>query len=111
MSCSLWSVASLIVTPADGDRREHRVRAQVAELADVPHHALQAGHGGRRRELPRHRPARVAPDRAEAALEIELVDLHDRAVDLEVELPAAALPLAALRDHLLLVVEQCGSPR
>ncbi len=91
---------------ADCDRREHRVGAQVAELADVPHHLLERRHGGRRRELPRDRPARVAPDRAEPALQLEVVDLDDDAVDLEVELAAAALPLQALRDHLVLAAEQ-----
>jgi hypothetical protein len=45
------------------------------------------------------------PDRAEPALQLEVGDLDDDAVDLEVERPAAALPLEALRDDRLLVVE------
>ena len=91
---------------ADFDRLEHRVGAHVAELADVPHHFFQPRHGDRRRELPGDRPARVAPDRAEAALELQVVDLHDDAVDLEVELAAALLPVQALPDDLVLVADQ-----
>ena len=106
MSSSLCSVAMRDRHAADLDRLEHRVGAQVAELADVPHDLLRARHGGRRRELPRHRPARVAPDRAQPALQLEIVDLHDHAVDLEVELAAALLPLQALRDHLVLAAQQ-----
>ena len=87
-------------------RLERREGVQVAELADVPHHRVQARHGGRGRELPGDRPARVAPDRAQPALQLEVVDLHDDAVDLEVEPAPALLPAQALRDHLLLVVEQ-----
>ena len=45
------------------------------------------------------------PDRAEPALQLEVGDLDDDAVDLEVERAAAALPLQALRDDRLLVVE------
>ena len=41
--------------------------------------------------------------------ELEVVDLDDDAVDLEVELAAAPLPVEALGDHLLLVVEHDGS--
>ena len=91
---------------ADDHRLEHGVGAHVAELADVPHHLLQSRHGGRRRELPGDRPARVAPDRAEPALQRQVVDLDDDAVDLEVELAAALLPLQALRDHLVLAAQQ-----
>ena len=59
----------------------------------------------RRRELPRDRPARVAADGAEPALQLEVVDLDHDAVDLEVQRAAAALPRQALLDDLLLVVE------
>ena len=46
------------------------------------------------------------PTDAEPALQLEVVDLDDDAVDLEVQLAAALLPLQALRDHLVLVGEQ-----
>ena len=62
-------------------------------------------HGGGGRELPGDRPARIAPDRAQTTLQLQIVDLDDDPVDLEVELPAAVLPVQALRDHLLLAVE------
>src|SRR5204862_2702857 len=42
---------------------------------------------------------------AQAPLELELVDLHDDAVDLEVQRPAAVLPGEALPDDLLLALE------
>ena len=93
----------------DGDRGEHRVGAQVAELAHVPHHPLERGHGGGGRELPGDRPARLAPDGPQAPVQGEVVDLHHRPVDLEVELPAAALPFAALGDHLLLGGERADA--
>jgi hypothetical protein len=51
---------------ADVDRLEPGERVQVAVLADVPEDLVQVGELRRRRELPRDRPARVAPDRAEA---------------------------------------------
>ena len=91
---------------ADVDRLEHGERVQVAELADVPHDVLERRDLGRRRELPGDRPARVAADDAEAALELEVVDLHDDAVDLEVQAAAALLPGQALGDDLVLVGEQ-----
>ena len=81
-------------------RLEDRIGAQVAELAHVPHHLVQPRDRGRGRELPSHRPARVATDRAEPALERQVGHLDHNAVDLEVELPAALLPAQALRDHL-----------
>ena len=98
-SSSLCSVAMRDRHAGDVDRLEHRVGAQVAELADVPADLLERRDRGRRRELPGHGPAWVAPDRAEAALQREVVDLDDGAVDLELELAAAALPVQALRDR------------
>src|SRR5262249_52308961 len=67
---------------ADVDALERRERVEVAELADVPVDRVQARDGRRGRELPGDRPARVAPDDAEPALELEVVHLHDDAVDL-----------------------------
>jgi hypothetical protein len=90
---------------ADLDGLELGERVQVAELADAPLHVLQRRHLRRRRELPGDRPARVAPDRAQPALQLEVVDLHDDAVDLEVQRAAAALPLLALADDRVGVVE------
>ena len=92
--------------PRHGHGREHGVRVQVAELPRVPHHFLQPRHRRGRWELPGDRPARVAPDRAEPALKLEIVDLDHGAVDLEVELAPARLPGPALRDHLVGAVEQ-----
>ena len=57
---------------AHGDRREHGIGAQVAELAHVPHDLLEPRHGRGGRELPRHRPARLAPHGAEAPLQLEV---------------------------------------
>jgi hypothetical protein len=91
---------------ADVDWLEHGERVQVAEPPDVPLHVVQARDRGRGRELPGDRPAGVAPHDAEAALEREVVDLDDAAVDLEVELAAALLPGQALGDDLVLAVEQ-----
>ena len=93
------------VTPPTRTGSSSRERVQVAELADVPVHRDQARLGDRRRELPGDRPARVAPDRAEPALQLEVRDLHDDAVDLESSRAAAVLPLQALLDDRLLVVE------
>ena len=90
---------------ADADGLEHRERVQVAELADVPHDVVQQRDLGGRRELPGDRPARVAPDDAQAPLQLDVVDLHDDAVDLEVQAAAALLPAQALRDDLVLAVE------
>ena len=69
--------------------------------ADVPGHPVERGRGGGRRELPRDRPARLAADHAELALQLELVDLHHHAVDLEVEPVAPLLPALAGSHHLL----------
>ena len=51
---------------------------------------------GRGSELEGDRPARLAPDHAERLLHLVVVDLHDHAVDLVVELLAALLPAVAL---------------
>ncbi len=85
------------------DRLEHRERVQVAELAGVPADVAEHRHGRRRRELPGDRPPRLAPDDAEPALELEVVDLDDDAVDLELQRSAPLLPREALRDDRVLV--------
>ena len=87
---------------ADVDGLELGERVHVAELADVPLHALQPRDRRRGRELPGDRPARIAPDDAQAALQLDVVDLDHHAVDLEVELAAALLPRQAAGDHLVL---------
>ena len=80
---------------------QHRERDHVPGAADVPGHLLEDGRGGGRRELPRDRAARLTSDHAELALKVEVVDLHDDAVDLEVERVAALLPgLAGSHDLL-----------
>src|SRR5215218_8752303 len=91
---------------ADLDGLEDRERVQVAELADVPHDVLERRDLRRRRELPGDRPAGVAPDDAQAPLQLEVADLHHDAVDLEVEVAAALLPGEALLDDLVLRVQQ-----
>ena len=91
-SSSLWSVASFTVTPetctgssiANGTMWPVRPTFQAT--------CVQRGRGRGGRELPRDRPARLAADHAELALQLEVVDLHDHAVDLEVEPVAALLP-------------------
>ena len=79
----------------DLHRLEQRERDHVAGAAHVPGHLLQRGGGRGGRELPRDRPARLAAHHAELALQLEVVHLHDHAVDLEVEPVAALLPRVA----------------
>ena len=86
----------------DVDRFEDRVRVQVTEFAGVPADSEQLGDRGRRRELPGDRPAGIAPDDAQPALELELVDLDDDPVDLELERTPPLLPGATLGDDLVL---------
>ena len=104
-SSSLWSVATLDGDAADVDRLELGERVQVAELADVPVDVVQRGDRGGGRELPGDRPARIAADDAEPALELRVVDLDHHAVDLEVQPAAPLLPGEALGDDLVLGVE------
>ena len=87
---------------ADVDGLERGERVQVAELADVPEDLVELRHRRGGRELPRDRPARVAPDDAEAPLQLDVVDLDHDAVDLEVERAAALLPAQALGDDVVL---------
>jgi hypothetical protein len=85
----------------DVDRLEHRERKQVARAPDVPDDLVQPGRGGRRGELPRDGPARLAPGDTQFALQAAVVDLGDDAVDLEVEGLAPVLPPAAALGHLI----------
>ena len=101
MSSSLCSVASFTVTPGDLHRLELGEGHHVAGAPHVPHHPLERRGGGHRRELPGDRPARLAAHHAEPALQVQVVDLHHHAVDLEVERLAPLLPRPAGRDHLV----------
>src|SRR5207247_2885713 len=74
---------------ANVDGLEDGERVQVAELADVPVDPDELRDLRRRRELPGDRPARIAPDDAQAALQLDLVDLDHDAVYLEVQRAAA----------------------
>ena len=76
----------------DLHRLELGERHHVAGPAHVPHHPLELGGGGHRRELPGDRPARLAAHHAEPALQVQVVDLDHHAVDLEVERLAPLLP-------------------
>ena len=76
---------------ADGDRLELGDRRQRAGAADLDLDVLEDGGGLLGRELVRDRPARRARDEAEPLLPVEAVDLVDDAVDVVVELGAAAL--------------------
>ena len=51
------------------------------------------------------------PTDAQPVLKGQVVDLHDRAVDLEIQLSPAPLPLQALVDHLLLAAQRGGYRR
>ena len=73
--------------PADLDRFEDGERREHAGAAHVDLDAVQARDGGGRRELEGDRPARVVGDLAEVALQGDVVDLHDHAVDVVVDLP------------------------
>ena len=73
---------------------EHGEGDHVAGPAHVPSNLVERRRGGHRRELPGDRAARLAPHHAEAALQLEVVHLHDHAVDLEVERVAPRLPSA-----------------
>ena len=85
-------------------RLELRERDHVAGPAHVPGDPLELGGGRARRELPGDRPARLAADHAELALQLEVVDLDHHAVDLEVEPVAALLPGVAGGDDCVEVV-------
>ncbi len=85
----------------DVDGLEHREGQQVARPPHVPDDLVELRRRGRRGELPGDRPARVAARDAELSLQAPVVHLDDDAVDLEVELVAAALPPAAALRHVV----------
>ena len=91
-SSSLWSVASFTVTPdtCTGSSIANGTMCPVRPTFQAT--PRQRGGRRRRRELPGDRPARLAAHHAELALQVEVVHLHDHAVDLEVEPVAALLP-------------------
>ena len=93
-SSSLCSVASLTVTPPTWTGSSTANGCRSPNLPTFHMMSLSVGDLRRRRELPGDRPARIAPDDAQAALQLELVDLDDDAVDLEVQRAAAVLPRA-----------------
>ena len=104
-SSSLCSVASFTVTPPTWTGSSTANGCRSPNLPTFHCDAVQRRDLRRRRELPGDRPARVAPDDAEAPLQLDVVDLDDDAVDLEVERAAALLPVQAARDDLVLAVE------
>ena len=97
MSSSLCSVALLTVTPPTSTGSSIANGIRLPGAADVDLDVEQLRDRGRGRELEGDRPARLAADDAELALQVEVVDLDDDAVDLEVEPLAALLPGEAAR--------------
>ena len=91
-SSSLCSVASLTVTPPTWTGSSTANGCRSPNLPTFHWIVEQRRDRRRRRELPGDRPARVAPDDAQPPLQLEVVDLHDDAVDLEVQRAAALLP-------------------
>ena len=85
---------------ADEDRLEHGERREDAGAAHVDLDGAQPRRGRGGGELVGDRPARVVGHRAERLLQLERVDLDDHAVDVEVEVGAARLPLRAARRDL-----------
>ena len=90
----------------DMDRLEEGEGVQIAELSGVPLDVLERRDSGGRREFPRDGGPRLAADHAEAPLELVVIDLHDHAVDLEVQRAAALLPGQALGHDVLLAAQQ-----
>ena len=86
---------------ADRDRRQPRHRRQRAGAADLDVDLLHRRHRLLGREFMRDRPARLAGDETPAALQFELVDLVDDAVDVVAERRALRLDQCVLRDQFL----------
>ena len=80
----LWRVARRDRRAADRHRLQHGERHQRAGAADADLDVVQRRDRRRRRELVGDRPARRAAHGAEALLDVDLVDLHHGAVDVEV---------------------------
>ncbi len=87
--------------PSHVNGLQHRERKQATRAADVPDDPVQLRRRGDRRELPRHRPARLAAGDAELPPQRALVDLDHHSVDLVVERLAPLLPPAAALDDLV----------
>ena len=103
-SSSLWSVASFTVTPETwtGSSWANGIMWPVRPTFQATRSSTVVAVLGR--ELPGDRAARLAAHHAEPALQLEVVDLHDHAVDLEVEPVAPVLPGAAGRHDRVEVV-------
>ena len=80
---------------ADADGGEHGVGVERAGAADADRDPFELGRGLLRGELPGDGPARFAADRAQVALQAQVVDLDDDAVDVEGERVASAGPALA----------------
>ena len=91
--------------PTDDDRLKDGKRREHARPADRDVDVEQSRHGLLGRELERRRPARLAADDAELALQAHVVDLHHHAVDGVGQLVAAAHPRLAERRGRLDVLE------
>ena len=111
MSSSLWSVASLTVTPPTptGSSTANGCRSpNLPTFHSMPLSTVIFVVGGNFQAMAQ-RGSR--PDAAQAALQLDVVDLDDDAVDLEVQPAAALLPGLALGDDLVLAVEQLDRRR
>ena len=86
---------------AELDRREERDRSHDAGASDAPRHLVNAGDLLARRELEGEGPARVARGRAEVLARDQVVELHDHAVDLEIQLVPARLEIAVVFEDAL----------
>ena len=89
---------------ADHDRLELREGHQRPGAADVDLDRVERRGGRGRRELVGDRPPRRPAHRAQPRLHVGLVDLHDGAVDVEVDRRAPRLPGLALGLDLVEVV-------
>ena len=100
MSSSLCSVARSTVTPPTktGSSTANGVRTPVRPTLTSMDVQPRRGRGGG--ELVGDRPAGVVGHRAERLLQLERVDLDHHAVDVEVQIGAARLPLRAARRDL-----------
>jgi hypothetical protein len=91
---------------ADRHRLQPRDRSQLAGAPDLDVDGVQRRLRALGRELVRDRPARRAPDRAQARLPVEPVDLVDDAVDVEGKVRAPGLDRAILSDGLVYIAAE-----